>query len=176
MNSTFKSRISKVFYNFSLSRISAPLVFFLIVVGLFLSYGVLYDHIIDREKKTNGLNYMLIHVFIIFAMNNITNGLEFMREEELSVLPKMLFLIGSFLLFFVCLFVLGSRYAKAKSGGYKNLSLQACGIGAAFVLVMLLLRDFMQINILISAVFVFAVLGMIYWYGKKIESAGSSNS
>ena len=146
---------------------------FLIVVGLFLSYGVFYDHIIDREKKTNGLAYMMIHIFIIFAMNNITNGLEFMREEELSLLPKMLFLIGSFLLFFVCLFALGSRHAKAKCSKYMNLSLQACGIGAAFVLAMLLLRESMHLNILVSVVFVFAIFWMIYRYGKRIESAGN---
>ena len=57
---------------------------FVIVVGLFLSYGTLYDRIIDRERATNGTGYMLLHVFLIFALNNITSALEFMREEEVS--------------------------------------------------------------------------------------------
>jgi low temperature requirement protein LtrA len=61
---------------------------FIIVVGLFLSYGMFYDHIINRTKKTNGLTYMLLHILIIFSLNNITNGLEFMREDELLLLPK----------------------------------------------------------------------------------------
>ena len=33
---------------------------FLIVVGLFLSYGTLYNRIIDREAVTNGTGYMMI--------------------------------------------------------------------------------------------------------------------
>ncbi len=155
----------------SLRGVYFALMAFLIVVGLFLSYGVFYDHIIDREKKTNGLGYMLIHIFLIFAMNNITNGLEFMREEEINLLPKLLFLIGSFLLFFACLFALGSRHTKAKIGGYRSLVLQACGLGAAFALAMLFLRESMQMNILVSVVFVFAVFGMIWRYGKRIEGA-----
>ena len=55
---------------------------FLIVVGLFLCYGTLYDRILDREMRTNGMHYMMIHLFLIFAMNNITTSLEFMRNEE----------------------------------------------------------------------------------------------
>ena len=35
---------------------------FLIVVGLLLSYGILYNRIIDRETITNGTGYMMIHV------------------------------------------------------------------------------------------------------------------
>ena len=60
---------------------------FLIVVGLFLSYEILYNRIIDRERTTNGTGYMLIHVFLILALNNISVALEFMREEEVALLP-----------------------------------------------------------------------------------------
>lgn len=84
---------------------------FLIVVGLFLSYETLYDHILDREQKNNGLWYMLIHIFIIFGLNNITTSLEFMREEKIELMPKLAMLIGSFLMYFIPLF-LTSRFAK----------------------------------------------------------------
>ena len=59
---------------FSLNGTYFALMAFLIVVGLFLSYGMFYDHIINREKKTNGLSYMLLHIFIIFALNNNKGG------------------------------------------------------------------------------------------------------
>ena len=154
---------------FSLNGTYFALMAFLIVVGLFLSYGMFYDHIINREKKTNGLSYMLLHIFIIFALNNITNGLEFMREEELLLLPKMLFLVGSFLLFFGFLFALGSKYAKSKCQKYNRLWLQTAVIGIAFTVLMLLLRTEMMINIALTVVFVFVIFGMIYWYGKKID-------
>ncbi len=156
---------------FSLSSTYFALMAFLIVVGLFLSYGVFYDHIINREKQTNGLSYMFLHIFIVFALNNITGGLEFMREEEVLLLPKILFLICSFLLFFGFLFTLGIIYAKAKCQKYNQLCLYATAISAVFVVLMLLLRSKMMINIALTVVFVFSVFGMIYWYGKKIDGA-----
>ena len=155
--------------DFSLRSTYFALMAFLIVVGLFLSYGIFYDHIIDREKQTNGLSYMLSHIFIIFAMNNITNGLEFMQEEEIRLVPKLLFLIGSFVLFFGFLFALGSRHAKAHCGSYSQLCGKAALIGAVFLLLMILLRTQMLLNIALSAVFVFALFVMIYRYGKAMD-------
>ena len=157
--------------SFSLRGTYFALVAFLIVVGLFLSYGVFYEHIIDREKETNGLGYMLFHIFIIFALNNITNGLEFMREEELLILPKIQFLIFSFLLFFGFLFALGSRYAKARCRRYNKLWICASAIGVVFTILMLLLRNEMMINIALTVVFVFTVFSMIYRYGRRIDGA-----
>ena len=141
---------------------------FLIVVGLFLSYGVFYDHIIDREKSTNGLLYMLMHIFIIFALNNITNSLEFMRDEAVSLMPKMLFLIGSFVLFYLFLFLLGF-YAKQRCRLRARFFLLTCGTGALFVLLMLLFRENMPVNIFVSAAFVFGEFGIVYYFGKHLD-------
>lgn len=77
---------------------------FLIVVGLFLSYGTIYDHIIDREREDSGMLFMMIHIFIIFALNNITNSLGFMREEEVAILPKVLFIVLSIVGYYVFCF------------------------------------------------------------------------
>ena len=159
---------------FSLRTVYFALMAFLIVAGLFLSYGVFYDHIIDREKKTNGLLYMFLHIFIIFAMNNITNGLEFMREEELSLLPKMIFLVSSFLIYFAFLFLLGKRYAKTRCKRYYFFFLRAGAIGAAFTLLMFLFREKMAVNIALSVVFVFALFAMIYRYGKAMDNIDTS--
>lgn len=156
--------------DFSLRSTYFALMAFLIVVGLFLSYGIFYDHIIDREKQTNGLSYMLSHIFIIFAMNNITNGLEFMQEEEIRLVPKLLFLIGSFVLFFGFLFALGSSHAKAHCRSYSRLCGKAALIGAVFLLLMILLRTQMLLNITLSMVFVFALFSMIYRYGKNMDA------
>lgn len=154
---------------FSLRSTYFALMAFLIIVGLFVSYGVFYDHILDRDKQTNGLSYMILHLFMIFALNNITNGLEFMREEEVRVLPKTLFLTVSFLMFFALLFALGGRHAKAKCFRYNLFCLQGSLIGLIFVVLMILLRNEMAVNIAISVVFVFVLFGMIYWYGRKVE-------
>lgn len=155
---------------FSFHNVYFALMAFMIVAGLFLSYGVFYDRIIDREKRTNGLAYMLIHIFIIFAMNNITNSLEFMREDEISLTPKLLFLIGSFIVYFVFLFALGFRHAKARCKRYNGLCLKAALMSVAFALLMFVFRNEMMINIAVSVVFVFVQFAMIYTYGKRMSS------
>lgn len=142
---------------------------FLIVVGLFLSYGIFYDRIIDRGKRTNGLGYMFLHIFIIFAMNNLTNGLGFMREEDISLLPKVLFLIGSFAVFFCFLFALGRRHARVICRKYNRLCLRALAMGIVFFLLMILFRENMVINIAVTAVFVFAMFLLLWQYGKNME-------
>lgn len=156
--------------DFSLHDTYFALMAFLIVAGLFLSYGVFYDHIIDREQRTNGLYYMFLHIFIIFALNNITNGLEFMAEEEISLMPKIVFLVASFVLFFVFLFTLGARYAKARCKKYDRFCLFAVLISAGFAVLMCLLRNNMMLNIALSVVFVFLLFAMIYHYGKEMEA------
>ena len=159
---------------FSIRTIYFSLMAFLVVVGLFLSYGVFYDHIIDREKQTNGLSYMLLHIFIIFAMNNITNGLEFMQDEEIRLMPKLLFLISSFILYFAFLFALGNRHARARCQKYHDFCLRALLAGAAFIVLMLLLRHNMRLNITLTVAFIFALFSMIYQYGKRIAVSGEN--
>ena len=154
--------------DFSLRSVYFALCAFLIAVGLFLSYGVFYDRIIDREKDTNGLVYMLLHIFIVFSLNNITNGLEFMREDEISLLPKLLFLIGSFILYYIFLFSLGIRHAKRKCEKYRFLILKAAGAAVVFAALMLLFRKEMTVNIAISVAFVFALFSLLLVYTKKL--------
>lgn len=148
---------------------------FLIVVGLFLSYGMLYDHIIDREMQTNGLGYILIHIFIIFSLNNITTALEFMRDEEVRLLPKVLFLMGSFVMYYVFLF-LTSRYAKRRCRFRARLMLKVGGISVGFLLLMLLFRNHIMINIAVTVIYVFAVFAILYRYGKKMDTVESNVS
>lgn len=154
---------------FTLRSTYFALMAFLIVVGLFLTYGIFYDHIIDREKRTNGLWYMLLHIGVIFAMNNITNGLEFMQDEEVLLLPKTIFLVVSLIMYFVFLFALGLRHARVKCRKYNRLCVIALISGIIFAATMLLLREVMTANIAVTVAFVFFMFALIYRYAKKIE-------
>ena len=51
---------------FEFGTLYFSLMAFLIVVGMFLSYEMIYDHLIDREGMYDGMPYMAIHIFIIF--------------------------------------------------------------------------------------------------------------
>ena len=151
---------------FSVRSTYFALMAFLIVVSLFLTYGIFYDHIIDREKKTNGLLYMLLHIFIIFAMNNITSGLELMQKEQIRLVPKMIFLLGSLLLFFGFLLGLGFGHAKSRCRQYNRLCLMAAVIAVVFIILMILFRYNMAVNIALTVVFTFSLFAMIYRYAR----------
>ena len=136
---------------------------FLIVTGLFLSYEVLYDHIIDRNRRTTGIDYIVIHLFLIFGLNNITTSLVFMRNEQVSIWPKIIFLTGSFMMYYICLFAL-MLFAKEENGLCMKFLGPIGVMTAVFVPAMLLLRENMSVNIMISVLYVYAVFFMIFRY------------
>ncbi len=142
---------------------------FIIVIGLFLSYGTLYDHIIDREIETNGLIYMLFHIFIIFSLNNITTALEFMRNEDIDLLPKITLLVASLVIYYMFLFAL-CHYAKKKCGFKKKFFLLMLLLGASFAVVMFIFRNNMFINIAVTVAYVFGIYIMLYRISKKIRT------
>ena len=141
---------------------------FLIVVGLFLSYGVVYDHIIDREKETDGLRYTLMHVGLIFVLNNITCALEFMQNEKVSLLPKMLFLVGSLVFYYIFLFAISS-YAKTACHLSARFLLGMAALAVSFAVLMLLLREQMMVNIAVTVVYVFLVFAVLFRAGKRMD-------
>ena len=147
---------------------------FLIVVGLFLSYGVVYDHLLDRERKTNGLGYMFIHIFLIFSLNNITSALEFMRDEEINLIEKILFMVASILIYFTFLFAT-SRYAKRRCHMTKGFVLQMVVLAVVFGVLMFLFREVMMVNIALTMVYVFTIFLVLYLTGRKTEREAANH-
>ena len=139
---------------------------FLIVVGLFLSYEMLYDRILDREKRTNGTFYMMVHVFLIFALNLITTALGFMRDESVSLLPKIAMLVGALLIYFGCLFST-IRYARPCCRPRRGFMLSVLVGSAVYAALMLLLRENMIVNIALTVVYVFGVFGLVYGLSRQ---------
>ena len=138
---------------------------FLIIVGLFLSYGTLYNKIIDRETVTNGTGYMMIHVFLILALNNISVSLEFMREESVDNLQKTAFLVGSFVLYFFFLFMT-MKYAKQRCAVRREFVFMLCGIAVSFVVLMLVFREMMFVNIALTVINIYGIFLLIYKRGR----------
>ena len=139
---------------------------FLIVVGLFLCYELLYDRIIDREAKTSGMGYMLLHIFLIFALNNITTSLEFMRDEAVALTPKTILLIASFLILFGCMFAL-LIYARSEMKRCRRFLIPAVAASVLFAVLMFVFRGQMYINILVSVLYVYAVFFMLLRFGRR---------
>jgi low temperature requirement protein LtrA len=152
--------------SFSFNNIYFALFAFLIVVGLFLSYGTFYDKIIDREQQNSGLVYMFLHIFIIFGLNNITTSLEFMRDEQIELVQKITFLLISFVMYYIFL-LLTLRFAKLTCKLRLSFYLRLAAITVSFAALMILSRKQMYINIAISAAYVFVLYAIIYRIGKK---------
>ena len=147
--------------NWNWNVIYYSLMAFLIVVGLFLIYGVVYDNVIDREGDHDGMPYMALHIFIIFFMNNITASLEFMREDEIALMPKMIFLIVSIVGYYIFLFAL-KGHIKPCYGKNRNALWIAAAVTVLFAVLMLVLRNFTAVHILLTAIYVFTMFGLLY--------------
>ena len=155
--------------SFDWSTIYFSLMAFLIVVGLFLSYEVIYDKLLDRGKEDNGLIYMLIHIFIIFGLNNITASLEFMREEEVAIRPKMIFLVASMVGYFAFLFALG-RYAKVRCHINGAFMQKLWIMTLCFVMLMMVFMNVPRAHILFTVIYVWSVFAVFYRTGKKVAA------
>ena len=129
---------------------------FAIVVGLFLSYGFLYENILDREKRTAGTSYMMIHLFLLMALNLVTAAMEFMREPEVDVIPKNIFLVAAFLIYYIFLFSTRS-YAKLQFSAKSRFVYQILGLSAAFVLLTGLFYRNGWVSIAVSVLYVYGV-------------------
>ena len=84
---------------------------------------------------------------------NITTALEFMREEEVALIPKTMFLIGSFLLYYVFLCLL-LKYAKQEYRPEKAFIGKLLLILGVFTGLMALFYQQMYVNIAVSAIMV----------------------
>ena len=157
---------------FGVNTVYFSLMAFLIVGGLFLSYGLLYNHVIDRERQTTGTSYMLIHIILVIALNNITVALEFMREPEVADTAKNVFLVASFLAYYIFLFFIGyfAREGYRAGGGYFA---KLASVSAAFALTMALCYRNSWVSIAASALYVYAMFGMIVWRRKTVENRTS---
>ncbi len=150
---------------FSANSMYFSITAFLIVVCLFLSYEIFYNMIVDREMISNGLVYMLVHVFLILSLNNISVALEFMQEEEVALLPKMLFISISILVYYICLFILG-RFARKKCVLNAKFFVTMAVISACFVVLMIVFREYMYVNIAVTAAYVLSVTIVLFRRGK----------
>lgn len=86
---------------FTFEMLYFALVSFLIVAGLFFSYGYVYDRLLDRRGERGGGLYMLLHVFIILSLSCVTTALEFMRDSSVNGVPKTVMMVVSLLVFFL---------------------------------------------------------------------------
>ena len=129
---------------------------FLIVAGLFVSYEIIYDHLLEREKEDSGMLYMIT--------------LEFMHEPEVALMPKVIFITASIIAYFAFLFCTGG-YAKNKCAPDAAFILKMLAAAAAFAAMMMIFRQNMMINILVTVVYVWTIVLVLYRAQKKYKTS-----
>lgn len=154
----------------NLESVYYSLLAFLIIAGLFLSYGFLYNHVIDRGKRTTGKLYLFLHIGLIICLNNLTVALEFMRRAWLDSTMKNILLFSSFVGYYAFLLGIG-WYSRREQEEGEGFLFKAILIAVLFVLLSYERNTVAWASILLSAAYVYGMLGMIMarYYRKKEE-------
>lgn len=150
---------------FSPAAIYFSLMAFAIVVGLFSAYEYYYNHLMDPETKTSGFKYMMIHIAMVFALNNVTAAMKFMQRRRVDVMPKTLFMAVSILAFFICLLAT-QEYSKYNKGGGFHYYTRFAFTSVIFVGLMLALSNIPFVSIALTVAFIYLQLCDMY-FGKK---------
>ena len=153
----------------SVSSVYLSLMAFLIVAGMFLTYGLLYDRVIDRERDHLEMWYIMIHIGLIIALINITIALEFMREPEVDTVAKNAFLVISFLLFYLFLFLLGFYAKFGYRAGTKFFLVQVL-MGLVFAALMAATYRNGYLSIAVTVIYVYSILIMVVRRYRRVNA------
>lgn len=86
----------------------------------------------------------------------------------MALLPKTMFITGSFVLYFICLFMLGI-FARKRCAFHAKFYLFIGLLGISFFALMLIFRTNMYLNIAISVIYVMAIFGILHRRSKGRE-------
>ena len=127
---------------------------FALVSGLFLNYGYVYDHIIDREQKTTADWYLFIHMFLIISLSYLTQVMEMLRNPDVDENAKIISL-GIWLVAYVIFLSLLERYAKERA--CHNYYLRLIQISGGYVFLLHMTRWYPMMNFAMSVGYVYAI-------------------
>ena len=145
---------------------------FAFACGLFLNYGYVYDHIIDREKKTTADGYLFIHMFLIISLSYLTQVMEMLRNPDVDENSKILSL-GIWLLAYVIFLSLLERYAKERA--CRNYYIRLFQISLGYVFFLYMTRWYPVMNFSMSVAYVYLVnLSLRIFRQRKLAKAAQS--
>ncbi|MBQ5986045.1 MAG: low temperature requirement protein A [Clostridia bacterium] len=152
---------------FSFQTLYFSLMSFLVVAGLFFSYGIVYDKLLDRSRENRSTAYMLLHIVLILSLTNITNGLEFMREPEVDALQKAIWVVVSLLLYFACL-ALTTGWSNRTAVNTRQVWLLLLSEFVVYAVVTFLTLRSNRVTVLLTVIFIYAQLFTLMLAEKRI--------
>ena len=132
--------------------------------GLFLSYGYMYDNIIDRERSTSGDGYLLLHLVLIISLSYMTQMMGMLRNPLVPAGSKVLS-ITAWLVVYVVFLCFLERYAKERAGARYYIRLAQ--ITGAYVFMSFLTRDHAIVNFAVMVGYIFAVYGSLKVFHRR---------
>ena len=151
---------------FSISTLFYSIMAFLIVAGLFLSYGLLYDRIIDRTMHSTGSAYIILHIVLLLALSSITVSLEFMPDPSVNAVAKNALILISFLVYYIFLFFI-AHYARECDKPKKGLVLRMSLTSLVFIVLSAVFYKSGPVSIAMAVLYVMGMFGWLSWYYKK---------
>lgn len=112
---------------------------FLSMIAMLTSYGFVYTKVLERDNVGVGMNYMVIHVFIIVVINNIAVGFDLLRHDGTDGMKVIIFLIISFAVYYATHIILagkaGASYLSTRKAWVPYLITSAVFVGLMFCFV-----------------------------------------
>lgn len=145
---------------------------FAFACGLFLNYGYVYDHIIDRERKTTGDGYLFIHMFLIISLSYLTQVLEMIRNPDVDEYSKI-FSLGVWLVAYIIFLSSLERYAKERA--CQNYYIRLIQISLSYVFLLYMTRWYPVMNFAVSVGYVYAIQASLRLFRqRKLKKAKAS--
>ena len=139
--------------------------------GLFLNYGYVYDHIIDRNRKTSGDGFLFLHLFLIISLSYLTKVLEMLRNPVVKDSFKIIS-IAVWLSAYILFLSLLERYAKERA--CRNYYLRLALISAGYLLLLIVTRHLPVANFASSVLYIYAVHVSLRLFRKRKLSGRAS--
>lgn len=157
---------------FSPQTLYFSLMAFLVAAGLFLSYGLLYDRIIDRSMHNTGSAYILLHIVLLLSLSNITASLEFMPDPAVDAVSKNILITASFLIYYLFLFFI-AHYARDCDRPKKGQILRMICVSVVFAVLVGFFYRNGYVSIALSVLYIFGMYWMMY---RNCNQAGHLHS
>ena len=163
---------------FTLETMYFSLIAFMIVAGLFMIYGLRYNRTVDRESHHIGFFYMLIHVGLVLSLNNITIGMEMIRLPNIDMLKCTMFLVASFICYYMTMYFL-KFYEKKRYRAGINYLRRMILFSFLFVLISRFIYRSGAASIFVSCIYCYSMFIMVVYrinHVDKMAALESENS
>lgn len=150
---------------------------FLVTVGLLLSYGYVYLHMIDRHHCRRGYLFMFVHVIVVIALSCVSVSFEIMLESEIDRWASHIFMVVAMLTYYFTLCLL-AKVAGKPQAQEKWLPSLTISLDIAYSFAMLVWYSDEAISAGASVLYTFLMLECLihHWHARKKKERQPSAS